>query len=216
MVSEFEMTRLSSNRVATVQEKTGISMFIFPDKENTGNFQTEKTREICQNIKNMFLHRAFTPQHSDNFEVITTKRCFRVVLECRCFPLAFEANFEMGNDRMEWSFSTSSIVFVIIVQRVFVVVYVSVGSGSAINVIIWGWKAQGKVYNTVDFVLIGEWQPWTGTSSPWHYCTAVKFIEPVTGERSFLLSTVARLSQTPYYVRTHLTFAKAVFFFTAT
>ena len=36
-------------RVATAQGKQGIYMFIFPDRENTGN--------LPKNIKNMILHR---------------------------------------------------------------------------------------------------------------------------------------------------------------
>ena len=38
-------------RVATAQGKQGIWMFIFPDRENTGN--------LPKNIKNMILHREF-------------------------------------------------------------------------------------------------------------------------------------------------------------
>ena len=38
-------------RVATAQGKQGIWMFIFPDRENTGN--------LPKSIKNMILHREF-------------------------------------------------------------------------------------------------------------------------------------------------------------
>ena len=40
-----------NNGVATAQGKPGIWMFIFPDRENTGN--------LSKNIKNLFLHREF-------------------------------------------------------------------------------------------------------------------------------------------------------------
>ena len=41
----------ASCRVATAQGKQGIWMFIFQDRENTGN--------LPKNIKNMILHREF-------------------------------------------------------------------------------------------------------------------------------------------------------------
>ena len=50
---EFKIDLLSDDmvRVATAQGKQGIWMFIFPDRENTGN--------LPKNIKNVFLHREF-------------------------------------------------------------------------------------------------------------------------------------------------------------
>ena len=50
----------------------GIWMFIFPDRENTGN--------LPKNIKNMILHREFNSQHRENVEVLKIKRHFRVVV----------------------------------------------------------------------------------------------------------------------------------------
>ena len=63
-------------------------MFIFPDRENTRNF----TRIIWE----IYLHQ------TEYFEVLKSKGCTRVVVECcynkdnmRYNPLAFVANFEV-------------------------------------------------------------------------------------------------------------------------
>ena len=51
---------LTFYRVATAQGKSGkqgIWMYIFPDRENTGN--------LPKNIKNMILHREFNSQHRE-------------------------------------------------------------------------------------------------------------------------------------------------------
>ena len=79
--------------VATAQGKHGIWMFIFPDRENTRNF--------TRIINYVFIWEIYLHQ-TQYFEVLKSKGCTKVVVECcynkdnmRYNPLAFVASFEL-------------------------------------------------------------------------------------------------------------------------
>ena len=68
-------------------------MFIFPDRENTGN--------LPKTIKDMFLYRQFTFQIQpvkENFEVLKIKECAWALVRCHYNLLAFVIIFfEFGD-----------------------------------------------------------------------------------------------------------------------
>ena len=65
-------------------------MFIFPDREKTGN-------SAKKYFKNLFLHREFTLTHKKSFEVFKIKGCTRAVMGCFYDLLTFVVNFELIN-----------------------------------------------------------------------------------------------------------------------
>ena len=81
------------NRVARARGKQEIWMFIFADRENTGN--------LPKKIKNLFLHWKFTSSTRKVFQVLQIKGCTKFVAGCFHGLLVFVVNFELVNWEME-------------------------------------------------------------------------------------------------------------------
>ena len=81
-----------------------------------------------------FLHREFIHKHGENSEVLKIKGCTgtKIVVGCGYNLLVFEANFELGKIQV-FVIGCTGITFVNVVYLLYW--YLSVGSGSEINVI---------------------------------------------------------------------------------
>ena len=119
--------------VATAQgEQTEqrILMFIFPDREITGNL-----RKI---IKSKFLHREFTYlQHRDIFEAVKLNKLSW--LWWHVATIFWRTFLSRGNPRMEWNFCNMPLLLCLQFREDYSY-YISVSKSSGINVTFWGRK----------------------------------------------------------------------------
>ena len=127
----------------------------------TGFHGTGKSREfgcsffpeggICHKIlKNIFLHGKFT-SYTGNFELLKIKAYSKTGGGIQLQYFGFEASFGLRDiSLMEWSFCNRlckrlCCIWDCGLECILVVVYHSLGSGSRINVILWGWTKTGKM-----------------------------------------------------------------------
>ena len=111
-------------------------MFIFPDRENRGNLPT--------NIN--FLHREFTPNTKKFLRVLKIKGCTRTVVWCDTATIfwLWGTFWVENNPIMEWSFwNRFCCIWDCGLECILVIVYLSMGSGSRINIIFWGPTTHG-------------------------------------------------------------------------